>query len=81
MSKFTEALNDFVCTIDKDTILGHEVIEITVGERLFLNILTDLSMECRQGDLFEGYKELPEYVKLCTPFGYIKVNKVSGSCE
>lgn len=81
MSNFTEALNKFVCMIDKDTMLGHEVIEITVGNSLFLNLMTDLQLQYNQGDLFKGYKELPEYVKLFTPSGYVKINHKKGSCE
>ena len=55
---------------------GDSVMEIIVKESLFVQMLIDYDMESgRQGDLFQGFTELPEWVKIATPIGYLKITR------
>ena len=75
MSGIQGSMSDFILAIDSNNLKGHEVLEITLGEGLFITLLTELQFDVTQGDLFQGYKEIPEYVKLSLPFGYLRVNR------
>lgn len=77
MKSIANIINDFMSelvierNIDEDSVM-----EIIVNERLFVQMLVDYDMETgRQGDLFQGFTDLPEWVKIATPIGYLKITR------
>jgi hypothetical protein len=77
MSNIQNAIADFMMALDASNMRGADLLEITVSEALFMDLMSELpeSMISKQGDLFTGFQKLPEWVKVCMPFGYVKVNR------
>ena len=75
MSNILRNLSDLTLQLDANGMKGHELLEVTFGESLFFDLLTELQFDFRQGDLFKGYKEIPSYVKVYLPFGHVTVKK------
>lgn len=77
MSNIQNAIADFMMALDASNMRGADLLEITVSDALFSDLMSELpeSMISKQGDLFTGFQKLPEWVELYMPFGHVKVNR------